>query len=347
MAINNQLLNNSFDITPIEDNEIDEQKYKKLNLTKDQKASMGLFINQLPNLINSAISSNAYLVSFPDGIQHALTPLKQGGFMSNYRNASGQFMGTASLHPLEAISAVSSAFSIMSIATGQYYLSEINQELNLVNSKLDKIIDFLYGDKKAELISELKFVNQCYESYSSIMAHNEQRIATIASLQESKKLGIKNIEFYMSDLNSILSKEAKNHSDFEQNSEEAFKTKANLELSIQLYIISSLMEIHFSQNYDKEYIEPLKDDLIKYVNLCDKRILSIFSSLKAKYSSFKPNMINKFDTSILENKFNSLIDSFDNGEESKVKISITHSVDSLFNKKEYLVKDNEVYLRCN
>lgn len=69
---------------------------------------------------------------------------------------------------------------------------------------MDKILEFLYGDKKAELLSEVSFIKYAYENYSSIMGHNEQRVATIASLQDAKKVAIKDIEFYMCDLDSTI-----------------------------------------------------------------------------------------------------------------------------------------------
>lgn len=57
----------------------------------------------------------------------------------------------------------------MSIASGQYFLSEINNNLSAINQKADKILEFLYGDKKAELMSEVSFVNFAYQNYNSIM----------------------------------------------------------------------------------------------------------------------------------------------------------------------------------
>ena len=65
---------------------------------------------------------------------------------------------------------------------------------------LDKILEFLYGDKKAELMAEISFVKYAYQNYNSIMSHESQRTATIASIQEAKKVAMKDIEFYMNDL---------------------------------------------------------------------------------------------------------------------------------------------------
>ena len=74
----------------------------------------------------------------------------------------------------------------MAFASGQYFITQVNSELQKINQNIDKILEFLYGDKKAELLSEVSFVKYAYENFSSIMAHDEQRVATIASLQNAK-----------------------------------------------------------------------------------------------------------------------------------------------------------------
>lgn len=38
------------------------------------------------------------------------------------------------------------------------------------------------------------------KTFHPLLAHDEQRVATIASLQEAKKVAIKDAEFYMNDL---------------------------------------------------------------------------------------------------------------------------------------------------
>ena len=81
--------------------------------------------------------------------------------------------------------------------------------MGLMNQKIDQIMGFLYGDKKAELIAEISFVKYAFENYSSIMLHDSQQVATISSLQESRKIAIKDIEFYMYDLTSKATAKAK------------------------------------------------------------------------------------------------------------------------------------------
>lgn len=51
--------------------------------------------------------------------------------------------------------------------------------MTVINQKLDEILEFLHGDKKAELISAIRFTREAYENFSSIMEHGGQRNATM------------------------------------------------------------------------------------------------------------------------------------------------------------------------
>ena len=95
---------------------------------------------------------------------------------------NGKFVGTASFYSLSSQAMILGAFTAMSVASGQYFLKKINSEMRMMKMRLDEILEFLYGDKKAELISEMSFIRYAYQNYSSIMAHDLQRIATIGSL---------------------------------------------------------------------------------------------------------------------------------------------------------------------
>ena len=115
--------------------------------------------------------------------------LRQDGYSTVIKAADGKFAGTASLHPLgSSVMVPLLAFEAMAIASGQYFMTEINRDLKLINLKIDKILDFLYGDKKSELLAEISFVQGVHRNFRSIMAHEEQRLATIVNLQAARKI---------------------------------------------------------------------------------------------------------------------------------------------------------------
>ena len=136
----------------------DTNRFKKIKQNAENRSFLNAVLQQLPLLYASDIIGNAYKVKFPDGIPHTLTKLKQGGFGSLVLGKEGKIVGHASFMEMKPQAALLTAFSLLSIATSQYYLQEIKTDLNKINQKLDKILEFLYGEKKAELMSEINFV---------------------------------------------------------------------------------------------------------------------------------------------------------------------------------------------
>lgn len=60
-----------------------------------------------------------------------------------------------------------------------------------------------------------------------------------------------------------------------------------------LWLMSSMMEVHFAQNQDTEYLDFIEEGMLTYIHKCDKRMLGSFSALKVVISGYKarPNII--------------------------------------------------------
>ena len=56
------------------------------------------------------------------------------------KGENGRFVGSASLYYMEVQAIVSSAFNVMSIVSGQYFLSQINKELRVINQNIDNSV---------------------------------------------------------------------------------------------------------------------------------------------------------------------------------------------------------------
>ena len=250
------------EIAPVDDAvDLDNsQRFKKLELTQGQKIQMSALMNQLPALAGMDILSKTMILRFPEGVQGVLMQLKSnGGFTTTLKNVeTGKIAGTAWLESAAPQAACLGAFTAMSIASGQYFLAQINNSLAQISSGLDKILEFLYGDKRAELLSEVSFIRFAYENYNSVMEHSEQRVATLISLQNAKKVAMKDIEFYLSDLSSIMGD--KKSSDISSTVPKMVRTKDCLDLSLQLYTMSNLLEVYYSENYDPNYISFVKSE---------------------------------------------------------------------------------------
>lgn len=345
---NNVAAGENFEIIPCDKIDDIESRagFKKLELTSSQKIQIGGFVQQLPALSAAKALSGAYMIQFPEGLPDSchLMQYKTGGFGNLVQEADGKIVGHASLHEMSTQAVVLGAFNTMSIVSGQYFLAQINSELKTMNQNIDKILEFLYGDKRAELISEVSFVKSAYLNYSSVMEHEQQRFATLVSLQEAKKVAMKDIEFYMSDLDSAVN--TKNGSDIMSWVGRIFQMKDCLELSIQLYSMSSLLEIYYSQNYDGSYISNVEEESVTYIGKCEKRILSSFSKLSTHIQNLKEGLLKKIDKPLLEKRVSLVIDQYSRGTESEMVQSVRAVLHASEAGKEYYLNGSgDLYLK--
>ena len=297
----------------------DTKRFTKLKLTTGQKMQIDALVGELPSLVAGATLANAYVVRFPDGLPHALLQLSQGGVSSHYQ-VDGRFAGTASLFRTSAQAACFGAFTAMSVASGQYFLAEINSKLNVMHMSLDKILEFLYGDKRAELMSEISFARFAYQNYGSIMEHDQQRMATIAGLQNGRKIAIKDVEFYLSDLASTVTVTLKDDADISAVVNKAVQIKECLDFSKQLYVMSNLLEVFYSENQDQSFLQYIENDTAAYFTKCDKRMLTYFSKLQQSLAGYKDKRFaKKVNRDSLEKKIDKIVEELNTSEHSPMQ----------------------------
>lgn len=334
-----------FNIAPYEGaiNIENSSQYKKIELNAAQKTHLSALLQQVPSAVMTGKLTQMYTITFPEGLPHTLMQLKNGGFATPIIGADGKIAGMASLYPAMAEAAIFGVFTAMSVVTGQFFLFQINKELKKINQRLDKIIEFLYGDKKAELVSEINFTKYVYENYISIMTHKEQRIATISGLQQARKVAIKDIEFYMFDLENTINS-IKSDRDIVPNLEKCYQTKDCLDLSVHLYMTSGLLEMYYAQNHDRNYI--------KYIEKSEKRMLGSFSKLHLLISNAKEyylkdkdgKQINKSD---IEKQSREVVEALEDVGNSSIRKFLHFALNAATEKTEYyLSRNGDVYSKA-
>ena len=324
----------------------DPAHFTKLELSSAQKIHISALLQQVPLAMTAGTIAQAYTVRFPQGLPHTLTALQQGGFGSMIRE-NGAFAGSASFYPMATQAALLGAFSALSIATGQYFLTQIHRELKMLHRKLDKMLDFLHGDKKAELTAEIQFAKYAYHNYRSIMAHESQRIATLTSLQEAKKVAMKDMEFYMGNLEATVPSEAKTYRALTSLTAAAFQMRNSLMLSTQLYLMSGLLEVSYAQNYDAAYLQNLERTANSYLDQCDHCILHSFRALHQRTSDYKPRLLENVDNASCENRIEEVIHSLESGEESALRNTLRSALHGAAQETEYyLSQDGNLYVKA-
>ncbi len=319
--------------------------YKMLQLDAKQRTQIEMLTGKLAGLMAAGTMASAYTVKFPQGIQGHLMAYNDGsGVGSPIQGADGKIVDHAAFRQMTTQAAMIGAFNVMAMVSGQYFLSEINGKLDKISISIDKILEFLYGDKRAELLSEVSFTKYAYENYISIMAHEIQRTATISGLQAARKVAIKDIEFYISDLESVTN--GKDTADISAVVDTAFQVKKSLELSIQLYVMTTILEMYYAENYDPSYINYIENEMKAYIDKCDKWILSDFSKLNAHVLTFKDKLLAKpIDKQKLSNRIAAEIE-IRAGGESELQKSLRVALQAPIKNAEYCIaKDGIVYLR--
>jgi len=270
-----------FEIVPCQS--IDKKGFEELKLTSEQKMQVSGLLQQVPAAAATVAMTGAYTVKFPKGLPHTLMTLKKGGFSSQIVDMAGKkrILGSASFYPMTAQAAVFGVFTAMSIATGQFFLVQINKELRMINQKLDEILKYLYEEKKAELLSEIFFVRYACDNYDSIMSDEAQRMATIGSIQQARKIAMKDMEFYIKQLDNKIDTGVKQNFDglVKFMNDEIISNIENLEMSLQLYCMSSLMEVYYARNFENSYIQYVENNIKSYADSCNNKERFIFGKL--------------------------------------------------------------------
>ncbi len=333
-----------FEISDAGDVNFDNDRYMKMNLSPEQTIHMSALMQQMPTLLAAGAMANSYKLVFPEGVQGTLMQYKSTGGLSNIiRGEDGKIVGHASLFDMKTEAVILGAFTVMSAVTSQYFLAEINSKMEHLNQKLDQIMEFLYGDKKAELLAEIGFVQYAQENYSSIMAHDAQRTATISGLQEARKTAMKDIEFYMGDLSRKVQTSEKIFAKLKDVADTVIRISESLELSKQLFVMGSIMETYFAQNFDKSYVKSVSETAKYYITKCDKRMLGDIRVMRSKLDSLKDNDA----VTGYKKKFDSIITSLDGGDDSPVIKSMISVLEMATSRKEYFLnRRGEVYMRA-
>lgn len=319
-----------------------------LNLGSADRMRMSALLHELLPAASMIGQGQLYRVQFPEGLPNTLMRLtRQPGYSSTVIGENGKIAGTASLLPAGGLGTVQLAFQVMSIATSQYYLNEINSQMELMNSKLDQILEFLYGEKMAELLANQTFVRYAASNYASIMNSDVQREATIGSLQQARIIAMKDIEFYLNDLDKEIRKNPNFYDDIRKSISSISQTYENLSLSEQLFVMSSLMEMYYSQNMDPSYLDYIEAETTAYLARCDKRILMDVSNFIGKAQSFKSK--NPFDKALSEAELaplRTISEKTYNPEQSQLKRAFQSSLDEVRGNVEYYLDTNgTAYLR--
>lgn len=233
--------------------------------------------------------SGTYRVYFDKSLGE-LQKAKQGdGFLranvvqsgTNNKITGQALLKAASAGPLVA----NAVFSVLSMATGQYFISEINSELSQIQKNIDNIQRFLENEKRSELLANYYFLQQVMQTYEYIQSNEYQKQATVQQLQRIRIDSCANINFYIESFQqkknelTNLKDNANTKKDIEKISvviNEIGNIICRYQFSLYTYSLSYYLEIMISGNIDSRLINYVKEDLKCRMNKY-KSVIKYFS----------------------------------------------------------------------
>lgn len=326
----------------------DRTKYVKLDIDSAERIQLEGLLAQLPQLVMSGAMSKMYVVKFPKGAPHTLMKYKNGGYGSPIHGTDGNIVGHAAFFNISPISAIATVFTVLSIATMQYYLDAINRDLTYISCKIDKILDFLYGDKRAELFARVQDTRIAYNNFSSIMNNDIQRGSTVSSLHQSSLIALQDIEFYIQNLKDISERDMENNPRLVADAvTTALNTKDSLYLALQLYISTQILAIFYTGNTELAYVENVRSNLDEYIEKCNQRVVAVFNHLKGVVSAFKDSRLPgapKLDKQKLLDSLSEILTDLDNGKLLNNRKIVAEALEDIGKETEYLIgEDGEIY----
>lgn len=179
-----------------EERQLVEIKDKKL-LAKIDSAIPGT----LQAVANSGASKSAqdmvkqagklYRVIIPDGAVLDKSRSVEGAFRATFREVPNRIKGDANLIPVDAtaakglaaVSAANAVMNVASMAVGQYYMAQINNQLEDITEGIEKIAAFQNNEYKSKVLALVAEVQKASTFQTEIMENNELRNRELSHLR--------------------------------------------------------------------------------------------------------------------------------------------------------------------
>lgn len=240
-------------------------------VTGDQLARLSGVLQQAPGLLaNRAIQKNyegaVRLVVPPDMPEgaHAMAAKKLGTdvFYGEYVNDKNRIAGKAGYQNIDATAAnaaqlANAVFAAASVATQQHYLHNIDKKLKALKSSTADILQFLELDKRTELQAQQAFLTEIFENLEAINLCEDQRRATITSVQTIRQKAMSAMVFYQERTRQRTQTRPSDagKTEIKENIRKITADIAPYWLSIHTYGMAYILEILLTKNFNSRYLK--------------------------------------------------------------------------------------------
>ena len=310
---NNSLVN----IQRVED--INIKNLKKIN----GMSRVNMLLQQLP--LSTVISQNnalngAFKVIVPEGATGTLMKYKNGLLGTAIIGENKKIVAHAGLEEIKSISLTPvMLFSAVSVITGQYFMSRIDESLSKIEKNVNEIIELIYDEKESDNLAIYNFFKYVNINLQTLIDNREMKIATLTNIQNYNNKLLSNILFYSKSIKRLIKdlqlvKESNSLSvkklervDEIDNKMGEFVNQQHL--CYQLLCIGKVCEIQIAQCYDNEYYSNLIEDLTdigesigKDINTLIENVSSAMLEVLTKAKMAGKKSIDKYKENEKKNK---------------------------------------------
>ena len=151
-------------------------------------AQAGNAVNNAAQAVNVANGEVLYRAIIPAGAKLTDSKAMEGAVRGFYRGADG-IQGHANLVAVEAqkgtaavANTAAAAMGVASMVVGQYYMTQINGQLDNINKGISQITDFQDNEYRSRVFSLVAHVKRIADFQVEILENNELRLSKISQL---------------------------------------------------------------------------------------------------------------------------------------------------------------------
>lgn len=274
-----------YELIPFEEikKEFENETFAKLSDKAFER--LGIILHNLPGQIaNKAIekantkvveeiSKDAYKIIMKDGMHLAKSKTLDNAFKGLVFDSNNNLVTHADLIPITLDGSIAvqapqlalGAFNAMSIATGQYFLSQINGKLEDLETGLSDIMDYLQMEKRCEILANDITIMNIYSNLDYILANDFERQSVSSNLKQIKRDSLSNILLLKAKIESSKDKlnltSKSKAEDLTEVFEELNKDMPQYWCAIRGYANASVLDTIIAEMDSGEYIDNIKNDL--------------------------------------------------------------------------------------
>ena len=313
-----------------------DNKKNYIQLADNVASKVDAIFKSVPEIAEIISNKEVYEVIYDKSLGALQKSAKHPGYvLGNIVDPSTNtnYKGSALLKPISGVQqAVGSVFSVMSFATGQYYMDKIDNKLESIFSDVEQIKSFLSDDKKSNLESYEHYFRNVISNLQVCYDNENYKSAVLNELQSIQNNLYSSIQLYKKQINKHKEKvnQKDKAKDVVENISDLCELISSYKYSVTLYMYCKLLEIIVSEISDEIYIKYIIDDLNNIQNE-HKVSFSEWEEIYNKYinsaKAYKESEILNVVSHLKDNSFISTNLMFNLG----VKL-VGHGVDIWYNK---------------